>query len=187
PGRTCPRRTANAANGRDGPSGGGRSTTADQAASTVPPSGRSTSSRSRPAASRYRAKRRTPTRTVKLEAVGLTAAAARLHVRVLDREAGTHHVVVDEVDLTAGQIRRAVLIDVHLDAVAGLDDVVTGRLLVLPPQLVRHTGAAATDHADPEAPLGLALFQAELRHLLRCGFRQRDHSGLPFGQLTICV
>src|SRR5499427_5120842 len=51
-----------------------------------------------------------------LEAVRLTAAAARLHVRVLDREAGAHHVVVDEVDLAAGKIGRAVLVDVDLDA-----------------------------------------------------------------------
>src|SRR5206468_11281543 len=87
---------------------------ADQADSTVPPSGRSTSSCSRPSASRYRAKRRTRTRTLdaSLEAVRLTAAAARLHVRILDRESGAHHVVVDEVDLATGEIGRAVLVDV---------------------------------------------------------------------------
>src|SRR5262249_8246583 len=38
------------------------------------------------------------------EPVRLAAAAARLHVRVLDREPGAHHVVGDEVDLATAQV-----------------------------------------------------------------------------------
>src|SRR5712691_3066553 len=53
---------AKSVNGRYRPSSGWRSTTAAHAASTVPPSGRSTSSCCRPVASRYRAKKRTATR-----------------------------------------------------------------------------------------------------------------------------
>jgi len=55
--------TANSVNGRNAASSGWRAATADHAASTVPPGGRSISIRSRPAASRYRAKKRTRTRT----------------------------------------------------------------------------------------------------------------------------
>src|SRR5438445_11974557 len=91
-----------------------------QAVSTVPPSGRSTSSRSCPVASRYRAKRRTRTRTCCLEAAGLTAAAGRLDVRILDGEAGAHHVVLHEVALAARQARGAVLVDVDLDFLCAL-------------------------------------------------------------------
>src|SRR2546421_544368 len=58
----------------------------------------------------------------RLEAVGLPAAAARLHVRILDREAGAHHVVFDEIDFAALDIRDAVRVDVNLDAVR-IDDV----------------------------------------------------------------
>src|SRR5690349_9567589 len=133
-----------------------RATIAFQAASTVPPSGRSTSSCSCPAASRYRAKRRTRTRTCRLEAVRLTAAAGRLDVRVLDREPGTHHVVLHEINLAARQVRRTVLVDVHLDALRGLDDAVVGLLLVFPAELIRHPGASATDDPDSQAPLWLA-------------------------------
>src|SRR3989442_4821657 len=150
---------------------------ADQADSTVPPSGRSTTSCSRPSASRYRAKRRTRTRTLdaRLEAVRLAAAAARLHVRILDREAGAHHAVVDEVDLAAAQVREAVLVDVDLDALS-VDHVVARRGLVFPAELVRHPGAATAHHADPETPLGLAFLEAELRHLLRSRFSHRHHA-----------
>src|SRR5436309_3577921 len=120
-----------------------------QAASTVPPSGTSTSSRSCPVASRYRAKRRTRTRTLPLEAVGLAAAAAGLHVRILDREAGAHHVVLDEVDLAALEIRHAVLVDVDLDAVR-YDHVVIDGFLIFPADVRGHYRAAASDAPDPQ-------------------------------------
>src|SRR5207244_6059772 len=112
-----------------------------------------------------------------LEAVGLAAAAAGLHVRILDREAGAHHVVLDEVDLAALEIRHAVLVDVDLDAVL-FDDVVTGGFLVFPAQLVRHSGAAAADDANAETPLGLAFFQAEIRNLLGGHLCQCNHANL---------
>src|SRR5262245_34250842 len=102
---------------------------------------------------RWRARGAISRSPIPSEPVRLAAAAARLDVRVLDREPGAHHVVVDEVDLAAAQVGRAELVDVDLDPVV-LDDVVAGRLLVLPPQLVRHAGAAAADHADAQAPLG---------------------------------
>src|SRR5881396_437017 len=136
--------TANNVNGRYRASSGWRSATADHADSTVPPSGRSSSIRSRPVASRYRANRRTRTRTV--------GAASR-----------------------AGETRRAVPVDVDLDAVR-LDDVVVRLLQVLPAELVGHAGAPTADDADPEPPLGLALLEAQLRDLLRGGFSHRDHS-----------
>src|SRR5919204_541575 len=145
------------------------------AASTVPPSGTSTSSRSCPVASRYRAKRRTRTRTDCLEAVRLTAAAGRLDVRILDREARTHHVVLHEVDLAAGQIRRAVPVDVDLDALRSLDDIVVDLLLVFPAELIRHPGAAATHNADAQAPLGLAFLEPKLGHFLGGCLGHRDH------------
>src|SRR2546429_72484 len=150
-----------------------------QAAATGPPSGPPTSSRSCPVASRYRAKRRTRTRTDCLEAVRLTAAAGRLHVRVLDREPGAHHVVLHEVDLAAAQIRRAVLVDVDLDTLRGLDDAVIGLRLVFPTQFIRHAGAAATDDADAQAPLGLAFLEPELGNFLGGRLAHRDHSILP--------
>src|SRR2546422_11729548 len=137
-----------------------------QAVSTVPPSGTSTSSRSCPVASRYRAKRRTRTRTSCLEAVGLAAAAGRLDVRVLDREPGAHHVVLHEIDLAARQIGRAVLVDVDLDALRGLDDVVVRVLLVLPAELVGHPGASATTNTDPRPPPRLPFSEPNLGDLL---------------------
>src|SRR5262249_15636073 len=149
-------------------SSGWRAATADHADSTVPPSGRSTSSWSRPSASRYRAKRRTRTRTLSasLEAVRLAAAAARLHVRILDRESGANHLVVDIVDLAAGEIGRAVLVDVDLDAMR-VEHVVVRGGLVFPAELVRHARAAAADHANPKAPFGLAFLEAKRGNFLR--------------------
>src|SRR5690242_6353846 len=114
-----------------------------------------------------------------LEAVGLAAAAAGLHVRILDREAGAHHVVLDVIDLAAAQVRRAVLVDVDLDAVL-LDDVVAFGRLVFPAQLVGHAGAAATDDADAQPPLGLAFLQAEVGDLLGGHLSHRDHAILPW-------
>src|SRR3989442_3293726 len=151
-----------------------------RADSTVPPSGRSTSSRSRPSASRYRAKRRTRTRTVEasLEAVRLIEAAARLHVRILDCEASAHHVVVDEVDLAACEVGRAVLVDVDLDAL-GVEHVVVGRGLVFPAELIGHARAATADHTDPKAPFGLAFLEAKLGDFLRGRFGHRNHAILP--------
>src|SRR4029453_3738776 len=87
----------------------------------------------------------------KLEPVRLPAAAARLHIRVLDREPGAHHVVVDEIDLTAPQIGRAVLVYVDLDALR-VEHVVLGHRLVFPAELVGHPGAASAHHADPQTP-----------------------------------
>src|SRR5437868_13036269 len=150
-----------------------------QAASTVPPSGTSTSSRSCPVASRYRAKRRTRTRTCCLEAVRLTAAAGRLDVGVLDGEPGAHHVVLDEVDLAAAQVGRAVLVDVHLDALRGLDDIVVGLRLVFPAELIGHPGAATPDDADAQTPLGLAFLEPKLGNLLGGRLAHRNHSILP--------
>src|SRR5436190_8172323 len=150
-----------------------------QAVSTVPPSGTSTSSRSCPVASRYRAKRRTRTRTWNLEAVRLTAAAGRLDVRILDREPGAHHVVLHEVDLAAAQVRRAVLVDVHLDTLRGLDDVVIGLRLVFPAKLIGHPGAATSDDPDAQAPLGLAFLEPKLGDFLGGRVAHRDHSILP--------
>src|SRR5688572_10558288 len=113
-----------------------------------------------------------------LEAVGLAAAAAGLHVRVLDREPRAHHLVLDEIDLAAAEIRRAVFVDVHLDAVRLDDTVVIGRLL-FPTKLVGHARASATHHADAQAPLGLALLEAEIGYLLGGHFAHRNHSILP--------
>src|SRR3989338_1023667 len=110
--------------------------------------------------------------------MGLTASAGRLHVRVLDFEAGPHHAVFDEVDLAASQVRRALLVHVLLDP-AGLDDVVPLGHLVLPAEVVGHPGAAATHDPDAEAPLGLPLFQPKVHHLLCRRLAQRDHSGPP--------
>src|SRR6185369_303970 len=114
----------------------------------------------------------------RLEAVGVAAAAAGLDVRILDGEAGTHHVVVDIVDLAAREVGRAVLVDVHLDAVR-FDDVVIRGLLVFPAELVRHPGAAPAHDPDAQAPLGLAFFQAELADLLGGRLCHRDHAILP--------
>src|SRR5262249_41742819 len=150
------------------------------AASTVPPSGTSTSSRSCPVASRYRAKRRTRTRTCCwLEAVGLTAAAGRLDVRVLDGKPGAHHVVLHEVDLAPAQVRCTVLVDVDLDALGRFDTFVGGVLLVFPAELIRHPGAAPPDNADTQPPLGLALLEPQLGDFLGCRVGHRDHSILP--------
>src|SRR2546425_2900513 len=125
-----------------------------------------------------------------LEAVRLPAAAARLHIRILDREAGAHHAVVHEVDLAAAEVRQAVRIDVDLDAL-GIDHVVVRRGLLFPAELVRHPGAAAAHHTDPETPLGLAFLETELRHLLRGHFSHRNHAILPiwraFPELTLGV
>src|SRR5262245_6978275 len=104
----------------------------------------------------------------------LTAPATRLHVGVLDGEAGAQHVVVDVVDLASRQVRGAELIDIHLDA-ALLDDAVALGLHVLPPQLVRHPGAAPSDHANAQPPLGLSLLQAQVGDLLGRRLGQREH------------
>src|SRR5262245_10616990 len=144
------------------------------AASTVPPSGTSTSSRSCPVASRYRAKRRTRTRTCCwLEAVGLTAAAGRLDVRVLDGKPGAHHIVLYEVDLATAQVRCTVLVDVDLDALRSFDNAIVSVLLVFPAELIQHPGAATPDDADTQAPLGLALLDPQLGHFVggRVGHR----------------
>jgi len=84
-----------------------------------------------------------------------------------------------EIDLAARQIGRAVLVDVDLDALRGLDDVVVRVLLVLPAELVRHPGAPATHDADPQAPLRLAFLEPKLRDLLGGRIGHRNHSILP--------
>src|SRR5262245_39033543 len=112
-----------------------------------------------------------------LELVRVPAPARRLDVGVLDSEPRAHHVVVDVVDLAALQIRGTVHVDEHLDALR-LDDIVIGRRLVVPAELVRHAGAAAAHHTDPQRPFGLAFLQSQVRDLLRRYLAQRDHSGL---------
>src|SRR5207244_12484155 len=111
--------TANNVNGRYRASSGWRSATADHADSTVPPS--VDRARSGPALWLHGTGRTGgPGRArwaLRLEPVRLAAAAAPLHVRIRDREAGAEHAVVDVVDLAAGEIRRAVPVDVDLDAV----------------------------------------------------------------------
>ena len=67
------------------------------------------------------------------------------------------------------------LIDVQLHTVA-LDDAVARSRLFLPPELVRHSRAPAADHADAQAPLGLALLEAQVGDLLGGRLRQRDHA-----------
>src|SRR6266545_2785956 len=105
--------------------------------------------------------RRAGRRPASSELVGLTAAAARLDVRVLDGESGAHHVVLDEVDLATGQVRRAVLVDEDLHAL-GLDHVVVAAGLIFPAELVRHPGAPAANDAYPQAPLGLPFLQTQI-------------------------
>src|SRR5256885_15648790 len=55
-------------------------------------------------------------RVLLLEPGGLAAAAARLHVRIFDREAGAEHAVVHVVDLAAAEVRGAGPGDVDPDA-----------------------------------------------------------------------
>src|SRR5262249_25760927 len=93
-----------------------------------------------------------------LELVGGAGPTGRLHVGVVDGEAGPQHGGVHVVDLTPLEVRRALAVDVHLHAVA-LADVVVRAGDVVPAELIGHAGAAAADDADPEAPLGLALFE----------------------------
>src|SRR2546426_7992267 len=122
--------------------------------------------------------------SLRLNLVRRAAPAGRLHVGVLDGEARPQHVVVDVVDLTALQIRSALAVHVDLDAV-GLGDVVVRAGRVVPPELVGHARAPTTYHADPEAPLGLALFEPQVGNLLRSGFGQRDHALLLGGRCRL--
>src|SRR5439155_6425985 len=105
--------------------------------------------------------------------------------RVLDREAGAEHLVVDVVDLAACEIGRALGVDVDPDALPGLDDVVAGGLLIFPAQLVGHPRAPSADHADAQAPLGLALLQAQIGYLLRGRLRHRDHTRTPSSSIRL--
>src|SRR5262245_16783268 len=123
----------------------------------------------------------------KLELMRRAAPARRLHVGILDREPGTEHVVVDVVDLATREIGGAVMIDIDLDAL-GLDDIVGGGDVV-PTELIRHTGAAAADHANAEPPLGLAFLEPQIRDLLRGNLGQCDHArllgGLGYDSLAV--
>src|SRR5439155_21139622 len=113
------------------------------------------------------------------ETVGLTAAPGRLDGRTLHGEAGAHPVVLHEIDFAARPVRRAVLVDVDLDALRGLDDIVIGLLLVFPAERVGHPGAAAAPDPTAQAPLRLALLEPKLGDLLGGRIGHRNHSILP--------
>src|SRR5215472_1939437 len=112
-----------------------------------------------------------------LELVRVTAPAGRLDVGILDLEPRAQHVVLDVVDLAAGQVGRAPVIDEHAHAVR-LDDVVVLARRVVPTQLVGHSRAAAADHANAETPLGLAFLEPQILDLLGSRLAQRDHARL---------
>src|SRR5262249_10261003 len=149
--------------------------TAAQTCSTVAPSGTSTSRRSRPATSRYRANRATGTFTTSRRArrrgpraptpervglEGVAAAAGALDLRVLHREPGAIE-AVHVVDLGARDVLDALGIDEDADPVRLVDQVAV-LLGVLPAQLVGETRTAAAHDPEPQPPLGLALLEAQV-------------------------
>src|SRR4029079_17778110 len=121
-----------------------------------------------------------------LHAERRAAAARRLRVRVLDREAAAGD-VVHEIHFGATQVARADRIDQQLDAV-GLDHRVGGGVpfAFVDHEAVLKAGAAAAldEHAQPR--LGLVFFGQQFADLARCRRRDIDHLyGTPFPNYTL--
>src|SRR5215210_8363694 len=93
-----------------------------------------------------------------------TAAAAALHVRVVDGEAGAHE-AVDVVELRAHDVGDAHGVDEHPDAL-GLEDLVVVGDLIVEVDAVLETGAAAWPDSDTQREILFAFLGHEGLDLL---------------------
>src|SRR5580704_16796688 len=111
------------------------------------------------------------------------AAAGRLHVRIVELEAGALQ-ALDVVDLRAREIHQAHLVDDALDACGHDLAIDLGGLVEV--EVVREAGAAAADHAETERHAALDPFGiADLVDLRRSSRSDEEHrlgpGGVEFG------